>query len=317
MNPIEHGAKHDEDDDEIVDEETIAWRIPLVLNFEINKPDRVPVLVAAATGNLESLKKMLHFRSSEPAPDLHGLTPGLVAAACGHQHVVAYLKEKWSKMTKVDRKISCLLLRYPEAKNVIDLLLNIKPTLGYEGSDELTPLQWAADSGYIGVVKLLLLAGARVNQGNRTSVMLAASKGHNTILRLLLSLGADVDKTDEEGISALMLACQENRLDTVRFLLGIGAFIHATDDEGSDALMFAIDGKASPQLVKLLIEEQADISEENAYGETVLTKAIENKRLDLVTYLHDMSVSMSRRDRDENTPLMLAIKVGYLPTIKY
>mgnify|MGYP000864408855 FL=1 len=94
--------EHDEDDDEIVDEETIAWRIPLVLNFEINKLDRVPVLVAAAIGHLESLKKMLHFRSGEPAPDLHGLTPVLVAAACDHQHVVVYLKERWSKLTKVD-----------------------------------------------------------------------------------------------------------------------------------------------------------------------------------------------------------------------
>jgi hypothetical protein len=93
----------------------------------------------------------------------------------------------------------------------------------------------------VDVIKLLLRRGARVNQ--RSDIRVADSMGFSTplhlvfalgahetisavlrtVLRTLLSAGADFNATDDEDRTPFILATREGRIDAVKILLDYGA----------------------------------------------------------------------------------------------
>ncbi|KAJ3003600.1 palmitoyltransferase akr1 [Thoreauomyces humboldtii] len=112
------------------------------------------------------------------------------------------------------------------------------------GDLQATPLHWAARSGHIQMVNLLLKAGAnpalKDNQGYN-ALHLAAHAGHALMTVFLLAYGMDVDSADSMGRTALMWsAYQGNSYDTVIELIRSGANLDCTDQTGYTALHWAI-----------------------------------------------------------------------------
>ncbi len=88
-----------------------------------------------------------------------------------------------------------------------------------------TPLMFAARHGDIGSARLLLAAGADVNDvaGNRASALvLAVHSGHSPLAQFLLEHGADPD-ADGAGYTALHAAALRGELEAVEALLAHGA----------------------------------------------------------------------------------------------
>ena len=90
------------------------------------------------------------------------------------------------------------------------------------GSENLTPLMWAAREGRLAVLNALIDAGADVNASNiwgNTAVMHAASQNHIPVLNALIARGANVNALNFSGYNALMWATIKNRLGAVEVLL--------------------------------------------------------------------------------------------------
>jgi ankyrin repeat protein len=107
----------------------------------------------------------------------------------------------------------------------------------YEGTDDHTPLQWAALNGHTRAITALLSAGAHVDgRWSRGSapLMFAASVGHADSINALLAGGADVSGVDGGGDSALHTACQFGRLHVIPTLLAAGARV---DTRGADGAL--------------------------------------------------------------------------------
>lgn len=89
-----------------------------------------------------------------------------------------------------------------------------------------TPLHFAAASGALECVKLLIEYGANVSKWDRefkaTPLHCAASKGHLCCLKYLLRNGADVNAGLAQK-SALHYAVQSEALECVKELLEAGA----------------------------------------------------------------------------------------------
>ncbi|MDA8576048.1 ankyrin repeat domain-containing protein, partial [Candidatus Marinamargulisbacteria bacterium] len=93
-------------------------------------------------------------------------------------------------------------------------------------NDPLTPngstaLMIAAQKGHEEIVKLLLEKGADANlaQNNGcTALMLAAGVGNNNIVELLLEKGADANLAHNNGWTALMIAAQDGYKNIVELL---------------------------------------------------------------------------------------------------
>ncbi len=111
------------------------------------------------------------------------------------------------------------------------------------GSPGWTPLMIAAAERHSETVAILLAAGADVNKRNRlgrTALMFAAFYGDVRIAKALLDHGADVDAVDgETSRPALAAAAMNGHLEVVRLLLDKGADTSIRDREGSTALGWA------------------------------------------------------------------------------
>ncbi len=104
------------------------------------------------------------------------------------------------------------------------------------GNNGFYPIHEAASSGHVDVIHELLDFDCDIDvrtggfDEERTPLMLAAKKGHSTVVRCLLDAGAEINALDEEKHTALSLAAQHGREDAVQVLLEFGA------DMGSSGL---------------------------------------------------------------------------------
>ncbi|KAJ5288906.1 hypothetical protein N7478_001936 [Penicillium angulare] len=86
-----------------------------------------------------------------------------------------------------------------------------------------------------------LITSARSDKGWISTLHIAAQKGHENIIRmLLLRKNSDVNKHDSDGRTPLMHAIIENHKSVVGLLLSHGAIIGLSDCDGRSALHWAV-----------------------------------------------------------------------------
>ncbi|KAI8944701.1 ankyrin repeat-containing domain protein [Xylaria longipes] len=143
----------------------------------------------------------------------------------------------------------------------------------------VSPLHLASFSGNVGIMKLLLQAGADPElqmKSGWASLHLASYHGHNEVARLLLEEGARIDVLQQDGFSPLSLSA----------------------------------GRGHTQVVKLLLENGAEINEVNNNGWTPLALACRNGHTDIVQLLLENGAKLNEVDGDR-TPLALACRYGH------
>ena len=92
------------------------------------------------------------------------------------------------------------------------------------------------------MVELMLEHGANRNKkdgSGNTALAYAATRGHLGVAVLLLKIGADSNVENRQGMTPLMLAASEDRLDVTRFLLQHKAKTDISDFTGRTAMMLA------------------------------------------------------------------------------
>ena len=100
-----------------------------------------------------------------------------------------------------------------------------------------------------------------------TPLIYAAGLGHVAVVRVLLEGGANVDRTEAGGNTALHYAAHYGHLDVCRLLLDWGAKV---DPQGAWNYNPLHDAAWAGHLsvVKLLVERGADVSLKNDFGQT-------------------------------------------------
>lgn len=112
------------------------------------------------------------------------------------------------------------------------------------------------------------------NAQDESVLMLAALKGHLSLVRKLVENDADVNKT---GWAPLHYAATSGQLAVMDYLLEHSAYIDAESPNGTTPLMMAA-RYGSPEAVKLLIQAGADLVMKNHLGLTALDFAIQGQR---------------------------------------
>ncbi|KHN74937.1 Protein lin-12 [Toxocara canis] len=117
-------------------------------------------------------------------------------------------------------------------------------------------LHYAALNNRPELIALFYSNGLRLDRLDNMGVSalhLAAREGHCDSVRMLLSLGANSEITDQ-GVSALHLAAREGHCDSVRMLLSLGANSEITDQLGRTPFHFAAERNRT-EVMKLLRRE--------------------------------------------------------------
>ena len=132
-----------------------------------------------------------------------------------------------------------IALREPSPK-VIDVLLDWPKTdvESRNASDE-SPLMLAAIKGQKDLVAKLMARDADINKPGWTPLHYAASSGQLEIMKMLLEKYAFIDAQSPNGTTPLMMAAMYGSLDSVKLLLEEGADPLMKNQQGMTATQFA------------------------------------------------------------------------------
>jgi ankyrin repeat protein len=161
----------------------------------------------------------------------------------------------------------------------------------------------------------LLKAGVSPNVADADGVpalMAATLFADADTVELLLSRGADPNRTGPGGATALMWAAPD--VEKVRRLLNHGANVNARSETDRTALLVAASYPATVNALRLLLDRGADLRAEDRGGSTALSLAIRSASVDVVQFLVERGLDPARL-----SPLAARAGVARydLPTIDY
>lgn len=139
---------------------------------------------------------------------------------------------------------------------IVNLFLDagMNPNSKQDDQYGLTALYFSIYKEDLTLIKALLSKGANINariKDDVTPLIAAVESGNTTIVKTLIENGADVNLQIKKGVTALMIATLKEKADIVKILLNSKADVNAKTDHGDTALDFAKQKKNST-IIKLL-----------------------------------------------------------------
>jgi ankyrin repeat protein len=177
------------------------------------------LMTAARTGNLDVVRQLLAKSADVNAKEqARGQTPLMWAVAQQHPDVVEALLKYKADVHARSKTWTQTVKTAPEAYNDPEYIIDIQQG-GY------TPLLFAARVGDLASAKLLVAAGANVNDAapyGTSAMVVAAHSGHADVAMFLLEAGGDPNAVGA-GYTALHASILHKDEKLVRALLAHGA----------------------------------------------------------------------------------------------
>ncbi|KAK6543335.1 hypothetical protein TWF694_000087 [Orbilia ellipsospora] len=164
-----------------------------------------------------------------------------------------------------------LILKEAQRRVCLPAVLEARDKLGR------TPLWMAATSGSIEVMDLLLKYGAELfilNNLKRNAMHAAARWGQPQMILYLISAGYGINDCDQNRNQPLQLAVQENKYDAAKLLIELGANVNARNLDGWSSLHEAAFVGDNVEMIRLLLDNGADIDGLTAESVSPLNSAI-------------------------------------------
>lgn len=174
-----------------------------------------------------------------------------------------------------------------------------------------TPLIIAVGNSYIDTAKILIENGADVNSVDFegwSALSYAVNNGDIEIAKLLLENKA---KIKDELLIAIKSPIVESRINMMKLLIDNKANINYTDENGFNPLNIAIES-GDMELTKFLITNGANVNSLMQDGVSLIGYAIAQNNMDLLQILIENGANVNYTDGDSwaNTPLQTASRLG-------
>jgi ankyrin repeat protein len=302
--------------------------------------DSTPLIVAVRRGFAEIAKILIEAHADLEAKDRDGFTAIVHALKSGDQKLVKLLQDAGAKRSEhAEGSVEAAFMaaaKNGDCQRLHSLIsggidVNIKRGRGEEA--ERTALIHAAGNGHVEAVRLLLKAGARVDekcgQGcdctegadesqNRTALMHAAEAGHVEVIHVLLEAKASITAKDRDmgggGRTPLHYAAETGQAEAIRVLVNAGAKVDAKDKSNTTPLMTAAAGGFA-RAVETLLELGADANHASKDGLTPLYFAASQGSADVVAAL--LKAGARPESAEEGlSPLEAASSEGHQDIVK-
>ena len=255
----------------------------LLISYGANVNDkdafsRTPLHVTASSGNLEVAKVLLENKAYVNAKDMYNSTALHSVASNSNTAFARYLIEKGADVNARDRFGTPLTAAVEDHRDMVKLLLNNKANVHMKNKDGFAPIHIA---------------------------------GNKDIAQLLFAHGANLDATGYEGRTPLHQAAMRNRADIVEWFCAKGVNVNAVDSVGETPLSISLSQpensetaiKNNAETIRILINYGASINHRTREEGTLLHKAIDRKRKDVIDIFFSNTVLTS----------MLKINMGRTP----
>ncbi|KAH7038362.1 ankyrin repeat-containing domain protein [Microdochium trichocladiopsis] len=275
--------------------------------------------------------RTLHEHSADVEPE-DPFTPGtlLHQAIASHNEAIAQLLLEYGAMVDTrdragDTPLMCAVKNnrgFLDDK-MAELLLKHGASVHTQNPRGETPLHAAARNLSTSVVRLLLKRGADPNKTDSSgrlpihhaaAVRFGHGQGQLSTVDILLRQGVGADAKDSQGCTPLMLYIQavlwppSTRIIS-RFLRCRSA-ANALDKDGRAPLHWAAESRFGDEVIRQLLENGAEIDQQDNNGRTALMCAVTAEEWDNVRSLLDNRSRIDIKDNTGNTALDLARRSG-------
>lgn len=196
---------------------------------------------------------------------------------------------------------------------IVRLLLEAGANPNMLGGDYGTALQAAAFQGDTENISLLIDAEAEINAGPvgmYGNALYAAVVGNNkTAAEALLERGANVNAHGGDHEFALLAATDEAHLDIMELLLLHGADANAKTENGGTALILAASTLPAAAL-KTLLDHGADINASDEDGTTALIAVVDTGDTESVELLLEQGANVNAMEPKRGSALQVAASNG-------
>jgi ankyrin repeat protein len=187
------------------------------------------------------------------------------------------------------------------------------------GADGLTPLQEACYWGKVEAVKALLWLGANVNARERqkgaTALFLSSQEGYESIVRILVSFGANVDTATNGGATPVSIASQNGHESTVWTLASLGANVDTALNDGTTP-MYMASQNGHDQTVRVLASLGANVNTPNENGTTPVYVAAQMGHESTVRALASLGANVHTPDKAGIAPIFIASQCGHESVVR-
>jgi ankyrin repeat protein len=271
-----------------------------------NWTGETPLMTCIATGSVEAVKVLLDFKADpNTAEDKRGQTPLMWAVAKKQSEIVELLVDHKAAVSARSSYIptpepfNLPCSKEQPCRNGKMEGFSYGPNFHYRKTvGGFTPLMFAAQQGDIESAKILLEAGANVDEStleDGSALVVAAASGNEEMAAFLLSRGANPDAKDGYGITPLHYAFHQSLLQLI-----------GTTPRPTDVLGWTRPNM--PGLAKVLLTYGADVNARIEYDippyeEIPIARAIGN--------------NMPQISLIGVTPFLLATGAGDLDMMRY
>ncbi|XP_057309492.1 poly [ADP-ribose] polymerase tankyrase-like isoform X2 [Hydractinia symbiolongicarpus] len=277
-----------------------------------------PLHCACINPNVEYMQQLFAVLPEYTIPDYQQRGPIHYAAACEGDGPMKYLLSRGVDPNSHDTKLNTPLIiaaKTGRAHNIRALMdctidteneegenkIEKKVKINFKNKGTMTALHYAAERGFIDVVKVLIELGASIDlqtgagKENMTPLGFAAQKGHYDVVKLLVEKGASPDKKMRRSKTALMYACMNGHSQIVAYLLRIGVNPSAEDSSQNTPIHYAA-AYGWYHCVQLLLEGGANADKPNNWRTTPLAVSILKGHMEISELLLSVDVDVDYAD---------------------
>ncbi|MDI9408645.1 MAG: ankyrin repeat domain-containing protein [Candidatus Pacebacteria bacterium] len=176
-----------------------------------------------------------------------------------------------------------------------------------------SPLIEALAKGDNAEVTRLIASGANlteIDERGRSALHSAVGYDRLDSLNQLIKTKIDIDTPDGLGNSALLFASINNKLEAATILIKAGANVNFKKQNSYVTPLLVAIYRKYPTFLKLLLDNNAIVTETDSLGKTVLMFAAEVDSVESVPLLLAAKVAVNAKTKDGRTALFFAAEQG-------
>ena len=276
-----------------------------------DKVGDTPFHLAAYCSDLEVSRLLLKLGADLKAANNEGLTAFHLAAQEGYLSIVKFLREEGTdyEIKTKNGSTALHLAAYEGHEDVMAYLLENGMNEETQSEEYGSLLTASALSGNPDLVKFLIAKGIKVN---------AVEEMKLDCVRILLEHHADPNITIHDHEPPLQIAAKKGSFSILKILISHGADAMVKDRNGRSILFSAISWNSIEVANFLLHEHNLDINEKNLAGRSILIAAVTEYHYYFVDTLFDNGADPNMIDSEMMTPLIRAVvadNVGIVKTL--